>query len=136
MTNLQRISWWEIQKELRRHKRYLLGYQPNCGAYFGIDFRHKDLSGRYLRGAILTKALLDRTRLTKCNLSNAILRKASLLRSSLVAANLRGADLCWADLRGIQYDFANFDGAQYSRDTLFPRNFCSRVKDNMKLCKE
>jgi uncharacterized protein YjbI with pentapeptide repeats len=74
-----------------------------------VDLSGADLSGVYLRGA-----LLFNTNLSGANLSGAILCDAGLVNTNLIRANLSTADLCFAHLNYADLTLANLSGADLS----------------------
>jgi hypothetical protein len=81
------------------------------------------LNGCDLRVAELPHADLAETDFERANLAGANLRGANLYRANLLGANLASSDLRDADLREAGLAGATFDGAHYSKDTLWPIGF-------------
>jgi len=74
-----------------------------------IDYAN--LSGAFLRGAILAEADLPNVFLIETNLQDVSLQGANLQGATLIAAQLQGADLCNADLRKASLKYAKLQGA-------------------------
>ena len=85
------------------------------GDWAGVDWRHANLAGAYLRDARLVAAHLRGAWLSHANLQDADLRGADLQWANLTDANLQGANLADADLRGTHLAGTNLAEARLDR---------------------
>ncbi len=70
------------------------------------DLVDADLSGRSLKGTVLSDAILDGANFAEADLSQAV-----LVRAQASAASFKGAKLCGANLAEAQLSAADFEGA-------------------------
>lgn len=115
----------------------------------GADFRNADLRGINLEGANFSDAVLDDADLAgadcwtasfyRCSMKNArmmsgVFSGADFKSADLTGADLRngdfsdnggrvGADFSGANLTNVRWEGANFSGAIYDVDTIFPGSF-------------
>ena len=71
----------------------------------GANLQNLDLKGANLSRALLEDAQLQNTDLTAANLESASLGSADLSKTNLSAANLAQADLCFSILKGVKTSY-------------------------------
>lgn len=105
----------------------------------GVFLDGSDLSESNLEGCDLYSAYLEKTKFINANLSKACLQGANLSHANLSGANLNNADFSISsmgratNLSGViflncQIENANFEGAIYDANTVFPTLFDPKMR--------
>jgi uncharacterized protein YjbI with pentapeptide repeats len=108
---------------------FLPGRELEGISFDGSDLRGSDFNGSDLYGANLSESIFD-----SCSLVNADLRSSFMFRTSFRNADMRGAlfsldqvggalVLSAVDFSNANLDGADFSGAVYDPDTIFPEGF-------------
>jgi uncharacterized protein YjbI with pentapeptide repeats len=118
-----------IFDNMKIRNAFLAGMELEGISFDGSDLSNSDLSGSDLYGAFLCDAHFD-----SCKLIDADLRSAFLFRATFRNSDLRGARLSLDELGGALslnavdltdaiLDGADFTGATYDSETIFPEGF-------------
>ena len=91
--------------------------------FLKVNMGRADLSSANLSGAQLERANLEQASLSGATLTGADFAKANLVQANLNQANLEKANLSGTNLSGASLAQSNLQGALYTKDTQFPKDF-------------
>lgn len=109
---MKRLTDEELKNILDLHTKWLNGESDGVQAHLiDVDLSYNDLSGKDLRDAYLSNAILEKSSLLGINLSRAILKGVNLQAANLAYAKFNSAMLFKVNLKYANISYANFCGA-------------------------